>query len=105
MKNILLLIAASFMLSACASLNSVSLTPIPPNRSHNVSAEADRWIILGFNFDNDYVDAVAKDLSGKCSGGKISGILTKDESYMYFLAFVMKRHVVATGYCDKKGAS
>lgn len=95
----------SVMLTACASLNSVSVTQIPANRSNEVSAEADRWIILGFNFDNDYADEVSKTLARKCPGGKISGILTKDEAYMYFLVFVMKKRVVASGYCEKTMAA
>lgn len=96
------LILVAGLLSACASLNSVSLTPVPANRAHSVFAESEKWIIMGFNFDNDYADQVAKDLGNKCPGGKISGILTKDEAYFYFLFFVMKRHVVATGFCERK---
>lgn len=96
------LILISTILPACASLNSVSLTPVPANRGNVVTAEADRWIILGFNFDNDYADQVSGELARKCQGGKISGILTKDEAYMYFLFFVMKKRVAATGFCDRK---
>lgn len=94
-------ILVSILVSGCASLNSVSVTSIPADRNNAVSAAADRWIIFGFNFDNDYADQVAKDLEGKCAGGKISGILTKDETYNYFLFLVMKKHVEATGYCSK----
>ena len=98
-------IGLAFALSGCASLNSVSLTPVPANRSNEVSSETERWIFLGFNFDNDYADQAAKNLARKCPGGKISGILTKDEIYAYFLFFVMKKRVVATGYCDRTVAS
>lgn len=99
LKTAFTLTAVSLALSACASLNSVSVTPIPAARDHQVSATSERMIILGLNFDNDFADQVSADLSRKCPGGKISGILTKDESYMYFLFFVMKRKVTATGYC------
>jgi hypothetical protein len=89
-------------LTGCASLNSVSVTPVPANRKNVVTAEADRWIILGLNFDNDYVDTVSKELADKCRDGKVSGILTKDQTFYYFLFFVLKRNVTATGYCEKK---
>jgi hypothetical protein len=101
MRISLISLAFLMTLSGCASLNSVSVTPIPANRTAQVSAEASRWIILGFNFDNDYADEVTKKLSDTCPGGKISGILTKDEVYMYFSVFVLKRKVVASGYCQK----
>ena len=78
----------SSVLCACASLNSVSVSPIPPNRDRIVTAQASRFIFLGFNFDNDYVDQVSKELANRCAGGKISGILTKDETVLYFLFFL-----------------
>lgn len=98
------LLALMSGLGGCAMLNSVSITPVPANRSHEVSAESQRWIIFGFNFDNDYVDTVSHDLSRKCPDGKISGILTKDEVYNYFLFFVLKHKLTATGYCEKRGS-
>ena len=88
-------------LSACAMINSVSLTQVPASRSNMVTAQASRFIFFGFNFDNDYVDQVSKDLARKCSGGKISGILTKDETIMYFSVFAMTKRITATGYCEK----
>ena len=95
-----LALLASFA-AGCASINSVSVSSIPANRSQEVTAEASRWIIFFFNFDNDYVDDVSRELSQKCQNGRISGILTKDEVYNYFIGLVMKRSVVATGYCEK----
>ncbi|XGC82401.1 hypothetical protein ACES2L_07920 [Bdellovibrio bacteriovorus] len=85
-------------LVGCAHVNSVSLTPIPANRSHKVSAETSRWIVLGFNFDNDYIDSLVEDLKRACPNGVVSGILTKDETIAYLLVF--KKHVVTTGYCN-----
>ena len=101
MKAKILVPLLSLTLAACASLNSVSITPIPAARQNQVSAESERWLILGLNFDNDYADRVSADLARRCPDGKVSGILTKDESYMYFLFFVMKRKVTATGYCAR----
>lgn len=97
MKKILLSVMA-LSLCSCASINSVSLTPIPADRRNAVKAESSRLIILGFNFDNDFVDSVTDDLRRQCPQGKVTGILTKDETYNYFL-FVWKKKITTTGYC------
>lgn len=87
------------MLTACASLNSVSLTPIPASRQNVVEASVKRWIFLGFNFDNDFIDPLVGNLKQQCPKGVVSGILTKDETYAYFLVF--RKQVTATGYCNE----
>lgn len=96
----LLIMTTTLWLTACASLNSVSLTQIPEERRHRVHAESSRIIVLGINFDNDFVDDVADDLRRSCKG-KITGILTKDEVINYFLFLVYKRRIEATGFCQK----
>lgn len=100
-KIIKSMITSLFLLSvtACVSLQSVSLTQVPAKRENKVSASTHKWIILGFNFDNDYVDKLTEQLKDKCENGQIRGILTKDEVTSYFLVF--KRSVTATGYCQK----
>jgi hypothetical protein len=103
MKKILLVGAALF-LSACTSLQTVSLTSVPPKRDRPIRSEASRVIFLGLNFDNDYVDQLTTDLKRQCQDGIISGILTKDEIVDYFLMLVHKRRVTATAYCNKAGA-
>lgn len=85
-------------LSGCASVNSVSLTPIPSQRARAVKAEVSKFIILGFNFDNDFVDPLIDQLKQQCPNGVVSGILTKDEMISYFLAHT--RRVTATGFCN-----
>ena len=85
------------MLVGCASVNSVSLTPIPQNRTREVRAEVSRTIFLLFNFNNDYLDPLTAKLKAQCLEGVITGILTKDEVISYVL--VHKRRVIATGYC------
>ncbi|SMF58255.1 hypothetical protein [Pseudobacteriovorax antillogorgiicola] len=92
-------LAVVILLSSCASLRSVSLTPIPKKRKNMVSAQASKWIIFGFNFDNDYADLVTARLMEKCNGKRIQGILTKDENFNYFIGLVMKRQITAKGYC------
>lgn len=86
-------------LGACASISSLSVSSIPANRSHTVRAEASRTIVLGLNFDNDYVNSLVNDLKTQCPKGVVSGILTKDEVINYFLFMVYARKVTATGYC------
>lgn len=87
--------------SSCVHVQSVSLTQIPEKRTNKVTANTEKWIIFLANFDNDFVDRIGDDLKQKCSGGKVQGILTKDEVTNYFLGLVMKRSVSATGYCNK----
>ncbi len=102
-KSVIYSLLAAFMMAGCASVNSVSLTPIPTDRSRVVRAEVSRFIILAFNFDNNYIDPLVEELKQKCPNGVVSGILTKDETISYVLAF--NRRVVATGYCTKSGPS
>lgn len=86
-------------LGGCVSLNSVSLTQVPEQRSNEVSASADHWAILGIAFDNDFVDEAVSELRSQCQGGKLNGVLTKFQNTVYFL--VVKREVIATAYCVK----
>jgi hypothetical protein len=100
-STLLKTIVTTGLISSCVSLQSVSLTQIPQQRSHPVKAETSKFIILFLSFDNDYVDKLNEDLKDQCRGGKVQGILTKDEVTNYFLGFVMKRSVSANGYCNK----
>lgn len=99
MRRILLIIIASFIFTNCASINSVSLTPVPPERQKQVQTQKSKLIILGFNFDNNFIDSAVDDLKEQCPNGKVSGLLTKDETIYYFLFFVFKKQITATGYC------
>lgn len=110
MSSKLFLSLLIFGVMGCASVNSVSLTPIPSAKNKVVKAEASKWIILGFSFDNDFIDPLVSDLKDQCPNGVVSGILTKDETIAYLLVF--KKRVTATGFCnspvargstDKKG--
>ena len=100
MKKTLLLLTLT-LLSGCATVESVSLTSIPKDRSKMVVAQASKIIFLGLNFDNDFIDTLTTDLKTKCPKGVVSGILTKDESIDYFLLIVTKRKITATGYCTQ----
>ncbi len=96
---------SALVLNACVSLNSVSLTPIPPERNNRVSVERDKFIFLGFSFDNDFVDGAVEDLKAQCPNGKVTGLLTKDENINYFLYIFWKKRISAQGYCVKANSS
>lgn len=105
MKNIYLTAITLFLfstLSGCVSLNSVSLTQLPSDRERLISASAHDYVFLGFTSQNDFVDEAIADLKQQCSGGKLTGILTKHQTTAYVLVF--KREVIANGYCQPAGA-
>jgi hypothetical protein len=89
------------LMTGCTHLQSLSLTQIPAKRSQPVSAESERLIILGLNFDNDYTLSIPDQLASKCPEGTVRGILTRQELINYFLGLVVKSRVVAKGYCVK----
>lgn len=105
LKSLFFLCLSTVLFASCASINSVSLTQIPAERSQKVYTQKDKVIILGFNFDNDFVDGLVEDLKRQCPNGKVTGLLTKDEDINYFLYFVWKKQVTATGYCVKSSTA
>lgn len=99
-----LVLLQSLFLGGCASINSVSVTSIPAERSSPLKVERSKVIVLGLSFDNDFVDEMVSDLQRQCPGGKVTGILTKDEDINYFLYLVYQKRVTASGYCIGKSA-
>lgn len=99
MKSVIVILVAGIMMSGCASINSVSITPIPAQRKAQVQTLKSKVIFLGFNFDNDFVDDAVVDLKRQCPNGQVTGLLTKDENINYFLYIVWKKQITATGYC------
>lgn len=86
-------------LSACTYTAAVSQTNIPAARNKPVEAEVRKFIVLGFNFDNDEVYKLVEKLKAQCPGGQVRGILTQDMRTLYFLFFFWARDTVAKGYC------
>jgi hypothetical protein len=103
--NSFIFAALAFSAVGCASINSVSLTPIPKERNKTVRAQASKIIFLGFNFDNDFIDGIVTDIKSQCPNGKVTGLLTKDQNINYFLYFVWKKQVDVTGYCVSNSTS
>jgi hypothetical protein len=85
------------LLTACTSLQSVSVTQIPVDRSRPVRAEVTNTALFGIHFDNDFVIDLTPQLLRQCPDGRITGLLTKQESSLYVI--VATRRVIATGYC------
>jgi hypothetical protein len=85
------------VLSGCTALQSVSVTQIPPDRSRPVRAEVSNTALLGIHFDNDFLDDLTPELLRQCPHGRITGLLTKQESSLYVI--IATRRVIATGYC------
>jgi hypothetical protein len=84
-------------LTGCTSLQSVSVTQIPTDRSRPVRAEVTNTALLGIHFDNDFLDDLTPELLRQCPHGRITGLLTKQESSLYVI--VSTRRVIASGYC------
>lgn len=97
MKKLILLL--SLFACGCTTLESISTSSIPAQRNRKVMASTDKFVILGFNFSNDYVDSIVRDLANQCPNGRIEGILTKQESINYFLYLFWTSKITAQGYC------
>lgn len=91
------LLALAPLLGACTSLQSVSVTQIPQDRGRPVRAEVSNTALFGLHFDNDFLDDLTPQLMSQCPHGRITGLLTKQESSLYVI--VATRRVIATGYC------
>ncbi len=102
MKRICVILGMLMCTSACTHLASVSTSSIPKNRSNKISTQVKRFIFLGFNFNNDYVNDITFNLAKQCEGGRVQGVVTKHENVMYFPAFAHEVRVTATGYCSKR---
>ena len=99
LKNSIITLMLASSLCACTTLQSVSLTQIPSKRSKRVSAESDKLIFFGLNFDNKHVDEVKTKLVSKCRKGLLTGLLTKTENQYYLGALIYKSKVTASGFC------
>ena len=93
----LAIVSSLAALAGCTSLQSVSVTQIPSDRSRPLHAEVSNTAFLGIHFTNDFIEPLTAKLMAECPRGRVTGILTKQESSLYVI--VQTRRVVATGYC------
>ncbi len=99
MSRLFIVLLTLVSLSGCVSLNSLSLTQVPSDRSNLISASAYDWVFLGLTSQNYFVEEAINRLKIQCQGGKLTGILTKHQTTAYLLVF--KREVIASGYCQQ----
>ena len=93
----LAIVSSLAALAGCTSLQSVSVTQIPSDRSRPLHAEVSNTAFLGIHFTNDFIEPLTAQLMSQCPRGRVTGILTKQEASLYVV--VQTRRVVATGYC------
>ncbi|MDV6237218.1 hypothetical protein CH379_016415 [Leptospira ellisii] len=87
------------LLNGCVFLQSISITQQPAAAQRNVPIEAEvsKFVILAFNFNNDFLGEIPEKLSSQCPKGKVTGLMTKYEKVSYVFAYRMV--VKAKGYC------
>jgi len=103
MKRLILLVATICLnLSGCTYTMAVSQTNIPSQRNNLVEASVSKFIVLGFNFDNDYALQLSTKLKERCPQGVVRGVTTQDMMTLYFLHFFWEREIKAQGYCLAK---
>ena len=61
------------LLSGCTSLQSVSVTQVPADRSRPLRAEVTNTALLGIHFDNDFLDDLTPTCSRQCPRGRHHG--------------------------------
>lgn len=89
----------SALLTGCTYVAAVSQTNVPAERSKLVRASSKRFMVLFFNFDNDYPYKLVSALKSQCPDGRVRGVVTKDSYTLYFLHFFWQRQQEARGYC------
>lgn len=99
--NVLISILISIFITSCANVRSISQTSIPAKKGKVVKAEVKKNIFFFFNFNNDYVDNLSKQLVSQCPKGSVKGILTKDVVVTYFPIIYRQERMTAEGYCNE----
>lgn len=94
-----LLLTACFSLGGCTYTMAVSQTNIPVLRSKPVEVATERFIFLGFNFDNDYALQLSNKLKESCPQGDVRGVTTQDTVTLYLFYILWAREIKARGYC------
>lgn len=80
-KNLVLLLVFAGLLSGCThSIHFSHMSDILPNKQKGarfINVEATRNVILGFNFNTNYVEEARQKLMAACPNAEITGINTK----------------------------
>ncbi len=108
MRNSLLLLSGLLLSGACRTVESVSISQIPPAalRKQKIVSSASNFVFLSIPFGNSFVERAREDLESQCPTGQIEGILAKHQRTTYFAAIAWNQGVIMEGYClngNKKG--
>ena len=90
-----ILVFLALLLSACSySVHQVHVSDFAPgvarSEGKRITAEATRFIVLGFDDDTDYVDDAYKKLMERCPKGHIQGITTQYSTAHGFFSWTNK---------------
>jgi hypothetical protein len=96
-----LALAAALSTGACSfSIHQLYVGSMDPGAAYGrgrwVEAEGKKFVILGFEFDSDYVDHAYKELESKCAG-RLAQVTTEHLTAYYFLSF--EQRVYLKGMC------
>jgi hypothetical protein len=100
------LLLAALGLTACTTVESISISQMPEQdeRKATVEAHASTPIIFAIPFGTGYIDTARDELLGRCASGAIEGVLTKFQTTNYFLGLVESQQVSMSGYCVKEAS-
>lgn len=93
------LLAVTFTVGGCASVHSAYVTnlSVPASTGKPVAVTVEKTVVLGFNFNNDYVFTARDALLDACPAGRVTGVLSTYETFFYLL---WTRHEIhAEGVC------
>lgn len=100
MKSLIPCLTAT-LLASCVSVQSVSISPIPPAEARKklIKSSASNAIVFFIPFANSFIENAREDLEQQCPKGSIQGVLTKHQTTDYFLGLVYTKNIMMQGYC------
>jgi hypothetical protein len=102
-KTSLKALALLALAAAAACTHSVHLVHVSDfegvavKQAKRIEARSEKFVILHFSGDVDYVDQAYRRLQDKCPKGRISGITTQHSTSHGFLSYTQK--IVMQGLC------
>jgi hypothetical protein len=94
-----ILTLAAMLSTSCATVHRAFMTNVSasPSQGKMIEASAEKFVFLGFNFNNDYAFEAQKKLVSSCPNGMVTGILTTFETQWY--VFFTNYEIKARGLC------
>lgn len=101
MKKIFALAAGLTLLSACHTVESISISQLPEMaaRKQKIASAASSLIILSIPFGSTFVAEAREGLLRQCPQGAIEGVLSKHETVSYFPGVAVEQRVSMEAYC------